>query len=178
MIVQRHTLRVSMSNAAVLEHADKMSSPVYLCAARDEVDTSQNETRENICSMLQTQNSPGNTGRKPSVLMLYKGARLLLDGKDCATLGLMNGTEVIVEEILLTDHDRSDAEQSFSIIGNIKTLKYLPEGLIVRVPGARWVLPSKLLPGIPEDTPLHKRRGLFLIAPLQSHSELSMKSEV
>ena len=96
MIVQRHTLRVSMSNAAVLEHADNMSSPVYLCAARDEVDTSQNETRENICSMLQSQNSLGNTSRKPSVLMLYKGARLLLDGKDCATLGLMNGTEVIV----------------------------------------------------------------------------------
>ena len=67
-----------MSNAAVLEHADKMSSPVYLCAARDEVDTSQNETRENICSVLQTQNSLGNTDRKPSVLMLNKGARLLL----------------------------------------------------------------------------------------------------
>ena len=63
--------------------------------------------------MLQTQNYLGNTGRKPFVLMLYKGARLLLDGKDCATLGLMNGTEVIVEEILLTDHDRSGAEQSF-----------------------------------------------------------------
>ena len=46
-----------------------------------------------------------------------------------------------------------------------KTLKYMPEGLIVRVPGARWVLPSKLLPGIPEDTPLHKRRGLYLIRP-------------
>ena len=59
--------------------------------------------------MLQSQNSLGNTGRKPSVLMLYKGARLLLDGKDCATLGLMNGTEVIVEEILLAGHDRSDA---------------------------------------------------------------------
>ena len=165
MIVQRHTLRVSMSNAAVLEHADKMSSPVYLCAARDEVDTSQNETRENICSMLQSQNSLGNTGRKPSVLMLYKGARLLLDGKDCATLGLMNGTEVIVEEILLTDHDRSDAEQSFSSKGNIETLKHMPEGLIVRVPGARWVLPATLLPGLPEDSPLHKRRGLFLVRP-------------
>ena len=37
MSVQRHTLRVSMSDAAVLERADKMSSPVYLCAARDDV---------------------------------------------------------------------------------------------------------------------------------------------
>ena len=81
MIVQRHTLRVSKSNAAVPEHPDNMSSPVYLCADRDEVDTSQNETRENYFNMLQSQNSLGNTGRKPSVLMLYKGARLLLDGR-------------------------------------------------------------------------------------------------
>ena len=39
------------------------------------------------------------TGGLESILLLYVGARMLLHGKDCAMLGLMNGAEVEILEL-------------------------------------------------------------------------------
>ncbi len=160
LIVQRHALRVSMSNAAVLKHSTKMSSYVYLVAARDDVDTAVPEIASSVQEHLQQKASFKQTGRRQSVLMLYKGARMLLDGKPCPTLGLMNGTEVVIEHILLNDRDRF-SEPHDPETSNLVALRYMPEGLIVRAPGQKWILPEELLPGLPPETPLHKRRGLF-----------------
>ena len=98
VIVQRHILRVSMSNAATLEHAEKMSCPVYVVAARDDVESAVPETVAEIKDLLQKKASFKQTGKRQSLLLLYEGARMLLDGKLCAMLGLMNGTEVVIEK--------------------------------------------------------------------------------
>jgi hypothetical protein len=162
LIVQRHALRMSMSNTAVMEHAKDMTHPVYLVAARDDVDCALAETVQAIQEMMQSTSSYKKTGRKQSLLMLYKGARMLLEGKDCALLGLMNGTEVLVEDIVLSPletitsgHEKSDS--------NVIPLKFMPEGLLVRAVNESWILPEHLLPGLPSDTPMRSRRGLFFM---------------
>ena len=73
VIVQRHVLRVSMSNAATLEHAEKMSRPVYVVAARDDVDTAVPETAAEIKEILLTKASFKQTGKRQSLLLLCKG---------------------------------------------------------------------------------------------------------
>ena len=96
MIVQRHILRSAMSNEAVLAQSPKMTSPVYLVTARDDVETSDEGIRSEIQCLLQNEHCLRKTARKPSLLLIYAGARMLLEGKDCQRLGLMNGAEVIV----------------------------------------------------------------------------------
>ena len=78
-IVQRHVLRVSMSNAATLEHAEKMSCPVYVVAARDDVESAMQETVEAIKELLQQKASFKQTGKRQSLLILYEGGRMLLE---------------------------------------------------------------------------------------------------
>jgi hypothetical protein len=101
-----------MSNTAVMEHAKDMMHPVYLVAARDDVDCAVEETVQAIQDMMQSTSSYKKTGRKQSLLMLYKGARMLLEGKDCALLGLMNGTEVLVEDIILSPLESVSSQHS------------------------------------------------------------------
>ena len=83
---------------------------------------------------------------------------MLLDGKLCAMLGLMNGTEVVIERQILNDKDRARGEDHSSVQGNVQCLTHMPDGIIVRAPRAKWILPPELLPGLPAETPLHKRR--------------------
>ena len=70
-----------MSNAATLEHAEKMSRPVYVVAARDDVDTAVPETAADIKEIPQNKASFKQTGKRQSLLLLYEGGRMLLDGK-------------------------------------------------------------------------------------------------
>jgi len=98
IIVQRHILRAAMSNEAVLAQAPTMRSSVYLVIARDDVDTADDGIRSEVQRLLQNEYTLRKTARKPSMLLIYEGARMLLEGKDCRLLGLMNGAEVIVEK--------------------------------------------------------------------------------
>ena len=93
---------------------------------------------------------------------------MLLDGKLCAMLGLMNGTEVIIETILLNEKDHARVAEKTVEQGNVISLTHMPDGILVRAPREKWILPEELLPGLPPDTPLHKRRGLFLVRPSPS----------
>ena len=166
LIVQRHLLRVSMSDTATLHHAEAKQRPVYICAARDDVLTYDPEVAKEIQTLLQNKANYRDTGRRQSVLLLYEGCRMILDGKTCSTLGLMNGTEVVIEHILLHDDDRKRWTSSDATV--LRPLTHMPQGLIVRAPHEKWVLPECLLPGLPPETPLHRRRGLFLICPSAS----------
>ena len=140
---------------------------MYVCAARDDVSTAMADIASEIQQVLQAKANHKSTGRRQSLLLLYEGCRMLLDGKTCATLGLMNGTEVIVEHIMLDERDQSRfarAETNEPLL----TLKHMPLGLMCRAPQEKWVLPKHLLPGVPDDLPLHKSRGLFLVRPSPS----------
>ena len=59
---------------------------------------------------------------------------MLLDGKLCAMLGLMNGTEVVIEKLLLNDRDRARGEDHSLVQGNVQCLTHMPDGIIVRAP--------------------------------------------
>ena len=133
-----------MSNEAVLAQAPKISSPVFLVAARDDVETGDNGIRAEIQSLLQNEQTLRKTGRNtPSLLMLYEGARMLMEGKDCRQLGLMNDAEVVIEKIILNPAEANgDARE---IHPNVMQLKYMPDAVIVRVPDVSWILPRELL---------------------------------
>ncbi len=63
-----------MSNAAVLDHAHELSTPVYIVAAHDEVVTTEADTAEAVRNSLLQQYDFRNTGCLQSVLMIYVGA--------------------------------------------------------------------------------------------------------
>ena len=47
--------------------------------------------------------------------MLYEGARMLMEGKDCKQLGLMHGAEVVIEKVILNAAETySDARENSS----------------------------------------------------------------
>ena len=163
IIVQRHVLRSAMSNEAVLAQAPKMESPVYLVTARDDVETADDGIRSEVQSLLQNEHALRKTGRKPSLLLLYEGARMLLEGKDCRRLGLMNGAEVVVEKIIL--HDNEHWTQPHFIQPNVWQLKYMPAAVIVRVPDVQWILPPELLGPLNGKASPEDLRGIFIARP-------------
>ena len=149
IIVQRHALRVAMSNAAVFDSVQDLATPVYIVAARDDVVTTEADTAEAVRKSLLQQYDFRKTGCLQSVVMIYVGARMLLHGKDCTTLGLMNGSEVETLCIQLSDQDLGSCYQSKDTGRNIIQLTHMPYSILVRVVGAKWILPEELLPNLP-----------------------------
>ena len=84
---------------------------------------------------------------------------VLLFGKACVKLGLMNGCECEVVHLVLADEEESLPP---SRIGEPTPLVYLPAGIVLRVPRADWKLPSSALPSLPSS---FDRRGLFVLYP-------------
>jgi len=163
IIVQRHLLRSAMSNEAVLTQAPSMSSPVYLVTARDDVECADQGIISQVQDLLQQEQTLRKTGRKPSLLLLYEGARMLLEGKDCHLLGLMNGAEVIVEKIILSDAVNFHGPRE--IHPNVTQLKYMPEAVVVRVPDVSWILPKELLGPLHDTVLPEDLRGIFILRP-------------
>ena len=130
---------------------------------RDDVEIADEGIRSEVQSLLQNEHTLRKIGRKPSLLLIYEGARMLLEGKDCRLLGLMNGAEVVVEKIILND---SEAWTEPRIVHpNVTQLKYMPTAIIVRVPSVEWILPKELLgplhdPALPADL-----RSFFIVRP-------------
>ena len=58
---------------------------------------------------------------------------MLLEGKGCRLLGLMNGAEVIAEKIILNVAEAWTEPRD--IHPNVLQLKYMPDAFLVRVPG-------------------------------------------
>jgi len=113
--------------------------------------------------MLQNEHTLRKTARKPSLLLIYEGARMLLEGKDCRLLGLMNGAEVVVEKIILNDNEAW--AETRTVHSNAKQLKYMPTAIIVRVPDVDWILPLELLGPLNDKQLPADLRGIFIIRP-------------
>ena len=88
---------------------------------------------------------------------------MLLEGKDCRQLGLMNGAEVIVEKIIL--HDREDWAPLREVHPNVIQLRYMPAAVIVRVPNVEWELPPEALGPLYEEVSQKDRKGIFIVYP-------------
>ena len=75
IIVQRHVLRVAMSNEAVLAQApnmarDDVKKSVYIVTARHDVETADEGIRSEIQTLLQNENNLRKVAYKPSLLLL------------------------------------------------------------------------------------------------------------
>ena len=172
IIVQRHVQRTALANASMISLAgdESMEATVYVVAAYDRVFGAQPDTAEVIKAELQQQCTLRATGGLESILLLHAGARMLLHGKDCALLGLMNGAEVEVLSIavsasdqMLIDHTPEHVQDAST---RLVTLKHMPEYVLCRAHAATWILPPDMLPSdLPADLDL---RGVFIVRPALS----------
>lgn len=113
------------------------------------------------------------TANLPSILALFPGVELCLETKLCATLGLVRGCTVVLDDILFPDNEPSLASLFFfhlffflwspSTFNSPTTLMirfferdptlephpllHLPTALLLKVPGAQWVKHPELGPG-------------------------------
>ena len=107
----------------------------------------------------------------PGTLPLYIGMRLLVHSKDCVRLGIMNGAECILENLIPADEEEIEA---VTTAGQPHQLKYMPTAMLLRAVDAAWTLPSSLLPPLPHTI---DRRGLFLLRPATDFIKHSMRGE-
>ena len=176
IVVQRHVQRTALANASALSLARQESATVYTLAAHDRVFGAEPASSERIKEELQQNCTLRATGGLESILLLYVGARMLLHGKDCAMLGLMNGAEVEILAVALSAEDKFQHEhnpemkhdqfklcQSNNNESRVVPLKHMPEYLLVRALGAKWILPSDMLPADLPET--FDRRGVFVLRP-------------
>ena len=75
--------------------------------------------------------------RSPDVLPLRHQGRYQMFSKACVRLGLMNGCEVILED---TNFHPNEPLAFYYNAGAMHICTYLPESLLVRVPGVEWFL--------------------------------------
>jgi len=110
----------------------------------------------------------------PGQLPLYVGMPVLLFGKACVHLALMNGCACVVEQIILAEEEPQFQDLS---VGVPTQLVFMPAALVLRANDADWILPSALLPPLPNN---FDRRGLFLLFPTTDSFPLSLpgKSEL
>jgi len=159
-VLHRHVLRVSQAYVNSLREATQAHRRLYVIGAADEVkseelaDFTEAERMRalHIANLRKTKFLPGH-------LPLYVGMRVLVFGKLCVRLGLMNGCECIVELLVLADEE---PEFDDFTIGAPTQLQYMPAGIALRVTSADWTLPSHMLPALPKA---FDRRGLFFITP-------------
>ena len=87
---------------------------------------------------------------------------MVYHGKESPLPGLMNGAEVEVLAIELDVRDRVVLEHRKDEETSLVILQHMPPSVLVRAVGAKWILPKKLLPSLPDG---FDRRGAFLVEP-------------
>ena len=168
-IVHRHVLRASQSYVNALQEAIQRRCRLYVITAIDEVKAADEEKFSlqvrwealRIANLRRTRFLPGQ-------LPLYVGMPVLLFGKACVHLALMNGCACVVEQIILAEEEPEFEDLS---VGVPTQLVFMPAALILRAKDADWILPSALLPPLPNN---FDRRGLFLLLPTTEYFPLSL----
>ena len=171
-IVHRHVIRAAQAYVNALREAVELRQRLYIITAADAVAAGKEdqfgvkEQKEalNIVNLRRTKFLPGQ-------LPLYVGMRVLLFGKACVELSLMNGCECVVEEIILADEEPEFEEVA---VGKPTQLEYMPAGLVLRAADADWILPSHLLPALPAS---FDRRGIFILAPATDYFSMTTSSD-
>ena len=107
---------------------------------------------------------PSAPGHVPGLCFLYIGMRVLIDDKVCVRLGLVNGSECVLEHIVFAEDEAIPVDGAL-VAGRPHTLQYMPNALLRRAIGVPWQLPVGELPILPDH--ITDRRGLFILNPLQ-----------
>ena len=123
------------------------------------------ETLEAVLFQTEKPN-PRHTGKLPGVLPLHVGMRFTLyNCKDCVRLGLMNGAEVELLEILFAPPEWDGTEPRCAP-GDLNVLRYMPQALLLRALAASWTLPTQCqLPQLAHPD----RTGVFLLKPVTAN---------
>ena len=162
-IVHRHALRVPLAYSSALQDSMRRAQMFYVVQACDEVQAEDvphfdDSVRQRLLAMP----NPRHTGRLPGILPLYVGMRLCLHNcKDCVQLGLMNGAEVEVLEILFAPPEWEQHEPSCRP-GDLNVLHFMPQALVLRAVSASWTLPTSCQVPLAEAA---TTVGAFLLKP-------------
>ena len=127
-ILHRHVLRVSQSYINAVRESSTAPRRLYVFSAIDVVKDGQ-EARFTEKDKMEARKI-ANLRRVQflsSHLALYESMHVLLFGKACVRLGLMNGCECRVERIILADDEPEFEEMT---AGVPTCLEYLPAGLV------------------------------------------------
>ena len=163
-VVHRHVVRVSQAYVAAVQESVARHVRFFVVTAVDEV-KAEDETKftdEEKLAALRVPN-PRHTHYLSGHLPLYIGMSVLLFGKACVKLGLMNGCECEVVHIILADEE--DPLNAIRV-GEPTALTYLPAGIVLRVKNADWKLPSSTMPPLPAG---FDRRGVFVLHPSSNY---------
>ena len=159
-VLHRHVLRVSQTYTNALHESVAAQRRLYVIVAADAVKKEDEGlfTEDERLRALQIANLR-NTQQLPGHLAIYVGIHVLVFGKLCVRLGLMNGCECVVERLILANEEPDF--QDF-LAGMPTMLEYMPAGIALRAMGADWTLPTYMLPPLPKG---YDRRGLFYLTP-------------
>ena len=166
----RHVLRSTQTYIHAIQMAASTREPCFICCAADLVSEDDKhlwdeEARGKALHYLQARECK----RSPGVLPLRRKGRYQIFSKACVRLGLMNGCEVILEDIHF--HPQEELPDHY-YSGAPHICKYLPESLLVRVPGVDWALhETHNFPALP---PGLDRRGLVLLRPEEVFFKMDM----
>lgn len=166
-IVHRHSLRVPLAYSTALQTSTDTSELFYILHACDEVlpvdaKAFDAEVRRRVLSIP----NPRHTGKLPGVLPLCIGMRFTLyNCKDCVRLGLMNGAEVELLQILFAPPEW-DGVEPHCTPGDLNVLRYMPQALLLRAVAASWTLPTQCQ--LPQLTS-QDRTGVFLLKPVTTN---------
>ena len=167
-ILHRHVLRDSQSYANALRETVAHGRRLYIVTASDDVRESDAAkfTAKDALTALRLANLR-DIKYLSGFLPLYVGMHLLLFGKACVQLSLMNGCECRLERLVLADEE---PEFQNVEVGVPTELKYMPAGLLLRALDVDWMLPTETLPPLPRG---FDRRGLFLLRPSTDYIPLT-----
>ena len=171
-IVHRHSIRNMQSFRNARDASRAFGVRLYMVTACDDVKPADvafftHAAREEMLRRV----NPRATQRLPSHLPLYIGMRLLMFSKDCVRFGLMNGCECELVGIVFADHEHLPED---ALAGEYISLEYMPASILLRVPGAAWVLPACDLPAV---DPGISRRGLFQLRPSTAYLRLHVEKD-
>jgi hypothetical protein len=170
----RHVLRSTQTYIHAIQMAASTREPCFICCAADLVSEDDkhlwdDEVRGKALHYLQARECK----RSPGVLPLRRKGRYQIFSKACVRLGLMNGCEVILEDIHFHKEERLPVHY---YTGAAHICKYLPESLLVRVPGVAWSLhATHHFPYLP---PEFDRRGLVLLQPEEVFFKMDLSGAV
>ncbi|CAE8654839.1 unnamed protein product [Polarella glacialis] len=144
--VLRHSVRASFTYERAVGFARASEQRLLVAVASDRC-TGQSanfQLQSAVYKDLASVHNLSTTAHLPNCLFLWRGVRLTLEEKMCVELGVVRGCAAVVLDILPDEreplYDQGAHLEPF-------LFRYVPEALIMEVPGATWLKEPELGPG-------------------------------
>ena len=173
-IVHRHAIRVKQAFCNAVAECQRRGQTLYAITACDEVaDDDEAAFTEDMREELLKTTNPRETKSLQSILFLYHGMRVILNSKECVRLGLMNGCECVLEQIVFADQEHFPVS---NVAGQPVFLRCMPTTLMLRVPDATWDLTRRpeLCSALPAGI---AGQGLFQLPPTTAYLRHRVEKE-